>query len=226
MSPLVLVLGWAWGCLLAAPVAVRARRHSLHRRSLVLRAGAPAARSVRAARLTRSRCVRVVVACGALPIRVLGGRAGRRERTRAVERAVPLTLDVLTMAARAGYTPRLALATATRWSPAATSALLTEIERRCRLGSTLVDALDTVGREHPAWCEIADALVVAERSGAPVAELLSRLADDARAGLRRRAEAHARRVPVRLLFPLVFLVLPAFGLLTVVPTLLAGLRNS
>ena len=37
------------------------------------------------------------------------------------------------------------------------------------------------------------------------------------------AEAHARRIPVRLLFPLVFLVLPAFVLLTVVPGLAAGL---
>jgi hypothetical protein len=33
-------------------------------------------------------------------------------------------------------------------------------------------------------------------------------------------------VPVRLLFPLVFLVLPAFGLLTVVPALLSGLART
>ena len=52
---------------------------------------------------------------------------------------------------------------------------------------------------------------------------LARLADEDRAALRRAAEAHARRVPVRLLFPLVFLVLPAFVLLTVVPGLAAGL---
>ena len=49
-----------------------------------------------------------------------------------------------------------------------------------------------------------------------------RLATEQRAELRRHAETHARRVPVRLLFPLVFVVLPAFGLLTVIPTLLAG----
>jgi len=46
---------------------------------------------------------------------------------------------------------------------------------------------------------------------------------DALKWLRRAAEAHARRIPVRLLFPLVFLVLPAFVLLTVVPGLAAGL---
>ncbi len=41
--------------------------------------------------------------------------------------------------------------------------------------------------------------------------------------MRRRAEARARTVPVRLLFPLVFCVLPAFVLLTVVPVLLDGI---
>ena len=70
---------------------------------------------------------------------------------------------------------------------------------------------------------LADALLASDRLGAPVGPVLARLAAEERTALRRRAEAHARRVPVRLLFPLVFLVLPAFVLLTVVPGLAAGL---
>ncbi|MFA5882609.1 MAG: type II secretion system F family protein [Acidimicrobiia bacterium] len=139
---------------------------------------------------------------------------------------MPLSLDVLTMAARAGYTPRLALATTARWSPSVVGTVLATVETRCRLGSSLADALDDIGRVEPVLRDVTDALAVAERSGAPIADLLARLAEDARVALRRRSEAHARRVPVRLLFPLVFLVLPAFGLLTVVPALAAGLRNS
>ena len=100
------------------------------------------------------------------------------------------------------------------------------VERRCRLGDSFADALADTGRAVPALRALTDGLLVAERSGAPIADLLGRLADDARATVRRRAEAHARRVPVRLLFPLVFLVLPAFGLLTVVPALASGLRSS
>ena len=52
----------------------------------------------------------------------------------------------------------------------------------------------------------------------------ARLAASIRARARRRAMARARTVPVRLLFPLVFLVLPAFLLLTVAPVVLASSR--
>ena len=45
----------------------------------------------------------------------------------------------------------------------------------------------------------------------------ARLAAEARLERRRAAEATARRVPVKLLFPLVLCTLPAFALLTVVP---------
>ena len=69
---------------------------------------------------------------------------------------------------------------------------------------------------------LADALLASDRLGAPVGPALARLAAEQRAEVRRHAEAHARRVPVRLLLPLAFVVLPAFGLLTVIPTLLAG----
>jgi tight adherence protein C len=70
---------------------------------------------------------------------------------------------------------------------------------------------------------LADALLATDRLGVPVGPVLARLAHEERTALRRAAEAHARRIPVRLLFPLVFLVLPAFVLLTVVPGLAAGL---
>jgi tight adherence protein C len=53
---------------------------------------------------------------------------------------------------------------------------------------------------------------------------LERLSLELRLDRRRRAEIEARRVPVRLLAPLVVCVLPAFALLTVVPLLVASLR--
>ena len=95
----------------------------------------------------------------------------------------------------------------------------------CALGATFAEALDDVAARAPSLRPLADALLASDRLGAPVGPALARLAAEQRAELRRHAETHARRVPVRLLFPLVFVVLPAFGLLTVIPTLLAGLSR-
>ena len=69
------------------------------------------------------------------------------------------------------------------------------------------------------------ALVASDRYGAPLADNLARLADEVRRDRRRRAEEAARRVPVKLLFPLVTCVLPAFALLTVAPLLAGALRS-
>ena len=69
------------------------------------------------------------------------------------------------------------------------------------------------------------ALVSCDRYGAPLGPTLDRLAADMRIAARQRAEAAARRLPIRLLFPLVTCILPAFGLLTVAPLIAGSLRE-
>jgi len=68
-------------------------------------------------------------------------------------------------------------------------------------------------------------LVRTERLGSSLADEMSRLAADVREQRRARAVDRARAAPVKMLFPLVFLVLPAFLLLTVVPVLLTTVRS-
>ena len=87
----------------------------------------------------------------------------------------------------------------------------------------LVDAAREAARS-PALGALLAVLAGSERSGTAAGPALSRLSAAIRARARRRAMARARRVPVRLLFPLVFLVLPAFLVLTVAPVVLASLR--
>ena len=62
------------------------------------------------------------------------------------------------------------------------------------------------------------------RYGVPLLPGLERTGLELRLDRRRAAELEARRVPVRLLAPLVTCVLPAFALLTVVPLLAASLE--
>jgi len=221
---LVLVLGLAWGALAATPLAMRARRQRIDLRLHPLHA-------VRAApaRTPPVLLGRVVDPLSRSAVgRVLAGARARHRVCRngaALGAELPVTLDLLGVAVGAGCTPYLAVDMAARWAPPGMAARLAGVQDACALGGTFAEALDDVAARSPPLRPLADALLASDRLGAPVGPALARLAAEQRAELRRHAETHARRVPVRLLFPLVFVVLPAFGLLTVIPTLLAGLSR-
>lgn len=133
--------------------------------------------------------------------------------------------DLLRVAIGAGANPSGAIGLAAEWAPPHAAARLRRIGELTDHGAPLGDAMRTATSGRPGWGPIVDALSATDRLGAPIGPALERVASAQRAELRRLAEAHARRVPVRLLFPLVFLVLPAFGLLTVVPVLVDGLTS-
>jgi hypothetical protein len=132
-----------------------------------------------------------------------------------------LTADLLAVAVLAGLTPFLAVELAARSGPPSVSGPLSMAVAATGGGLRLAEALESEAARSPALVPLIAPLVASERSGAPVGPLLARLAAATRAQARRRAVARARTVPVRLLFPLVFLVLPAFLLLTVAPVVLA-----
>jgi tight adherence protein C len=104
--------------------------------------------------------------------------------------------------------------------------VLAEVEHRLRRGQRLADALSAFTEElgHPATAFV-DALATADRYGLPLGPVLDRLADDIRGERRRRAERHARTLPVRLSFPLVVCTLPSFVLLAIVPALLGAVST-
>ena len=217
------LVGAAWGVLAAAPIALRARRHRVSARLAPLRP-ADEAKTRPPTRLALLRRVAAHAPTGAAGRILAAWRARRRARHEDTVLAgeLPVTLDLLGVAVEAGCTPYVAVDLARQWAPPAIAARLGGVREACALGASFGDALDALGARAPRLRALADALLASDRLGAPVGPALGRLADEQRAALRRRAESHARRVPVRLLFPLVFVVLPAFGLLTVIPTLLAG----
>jgi len=149
-------------------------------------------------------------------------RARERRRRDATLAEVPVAVDLVAVAVAAGCTPYRAVAVAARWSPPRVAAVLARVVQVCDLGAGFGHALRVAGRAVPELHGLTEALRVSSELGSPAGPALARVAAEVRADLRRRAEARARTVPVRLLFPLVFCVLPAFVLLTVIPALLAG----
>ena len=220
------VLGVGWGLVAAVPLARRARLVRTAARVTTLGPVAGPRPSRRTGPIARR-----LPAPGALGAvgRVVGAwrsRGSRRRLDASVGRELPVVLDLLAVATAAGCTPYLAVESAARWAPPVLAERLAHVSQVCRLGGSFPDALDDLASTTPRLAPLVDALLASDRLGAPVGPALARLADEERAAARRAAETHARRVPVRLLFPLVFLVLPAFGLLTVVPALLSGLSRT
>jgi tight adherence protein C len=143
-----------------------------------------------------------------------------------VRTELPEAVDLLAVAVASGLNlPQSVAAIATRGPPrfgAAFREAADEIQRGGRVADAIEAALGPLG--DPAR-PLAVALLGAARYGTAIQPALDRLAIESRQLRRRQAEEAARRVPVKLLFPLVLLVLPAFVLLTLVPLLAGALRS-
>jgi pilus assembly protein TadC len=155
-------------------------------------------------------------------------RVRRRER-RAVDQvadATPEVVDLFLLGVDAGLTPRLTVAAVAPLAEGRWGEVLGRVVQRVEQGERLADALALLPTEVGESARpLVDALLDAEHYGEPLAGALERIGREQAVERRRRAEVRARRVPVQLLFPLVFCTLPAFALLTVVPLLAGTLRS-
>ena len=160
-----------------------------------------------------------------LPV-VLAGRAASR-RLAAIDAEVPQLLDLLAAASSAGLSAPLALR---RASEAVTGPLAGEIDsvlRAVDLGGRWRDELRAAA-DRLDLPDVRRAVAVMTRTetlGASLADSTRELAATVRQARRAALTERARTAPVKMLFPLVFLVLPAFLLLTVVPVLITTVRS-
>lgn len=168
--------------------------------------------------------VHALVALGAiavwLAIDVTRRRRRAADREVAVRRELPEVIELLALALGAGGSIHLAVGQVGARPLGPVSAAMARVGRRVAGGARLAPALEeVVSQLGPPVRPLVRALVGAEYYGTTIVTTLDRLAAEARADRRRHAQQAARRAPVKLLFPLVLTVLPAFVLLTVVPTL-------
>lgn len=183
----------------------------------------------------------VTIAGASLPVVVAGAVASvgafrvfdialsrrARRRQQAIARRVPDLVELLVATTQAGLNPATALRRAceTLHGPLADEVALSV--REIDLGVPWRNALAAlVGRtDVPSLRRLASSLTRSQRLGTSLGTSLRAVADELRAERRAVAEEAARRAPVKMLFPLVFLILPAFLLLTVGPVVLATVRS-
>ncbi|MFM8944375.1 MAG: type II secretion system F family protein [Actinomycetota bacterium] len=162
-----------------------------------------------------------------LPEATSSPRRGRRQRAGSPARELPVLLDLFAAGTAGGMAGPIAFRFAAGAIAGPLSERLAPLIGQLSLGPDLGRRVGDVGRD----LELPDLVragSVLERSGSlgtPIADAIRDLAADHRRARRRDAEARARRAPVRMLFPLVLLILPAFLLLTVVPLLIATLGS-
>lgn len=148
-----------------------------------------------------------------------------RRRLRQVDREIPLLLDALSSAAVAGLPPQSALRRAATVVDGPLGEELRTAVHAVDLGARWREQLDLLVARCPLR-DLSRAVGVMSRTdalGVSFADGMTTLAVRAREARRADLTQRARTAPVKMLFPLVFLVLPAFLLLTVVPLLVATL---
>jgi pilus assembly protein TadC len=96
--------------------------------------------------------------------------------------------------------------------------LLTEVAHHLTLGADPADAWSHL-RSEPACAPFARAIDRSLRSGAPLSKTLEHLADDTRQAHHHAADQRARAIESRTALPLGLCFLPAFVLLSIVPTI-------
>jgi tight adherence protein C len=136
-------------------------------------------------------------------------------------------VELLCATTEAGLGPSEALRRSTGALSGPLGAELHAVVGRIELGQPWRAAFEElVGRvEIPSLRRLSIALARSHRLGTSLRVSLRTVAQDLRDERRLRAEETARRAPVKMLFPLVLLILPAFLLLTVGPVLLATIRS-
>jgi tight adherence protein C len=170
--------------------------------------------------------VPVAVGLALLGRRISASRK-RMRYLRSVDAEVPQLLDLLAAGSSAGLAAPLALARATDGLQGPLGAEIGSMTRAVELGARWRDELRalTDRLDLPDLRRAVAVLTRTETLGASLEEATAELAASVRQARRAAVMERARAAPVKMLFPLVFLVLPAFLLLTVVPVLLTTVQS-
>ena len=158
------------------------------------------------------------------------GRQGRRairRRHAALDRQVPQLLDLLAAGSSAGLSAELALRRAAEALPGELGEELRGVFGDADLGGRWRANLAALAASTGS-SDLRRTVAVLERTevlGSSLVEATRDLASAVRQSRRTATLERARTAPVKMLFPLVFMILPAFLLLTVVPVLLTTVRS-
>jgi len=145
-----------------------------------------------------------------------------RQRKHDIQKALPDALDLLTISVEAGLGFDAAMVKVTeKWENELSRAFM-RVNAEIRLGKLRREAL----RDMTNRCDVPDvsnfiaAVIQADQLGVSLAKVLRIQSDQMRIKRRQRAEEQAAQAPVKMMFPLVFLIFPSIFIVLLGPAIL------
>ncbi len=155
-----------------------------------------------------------------LPLVIVRRKA--RQRLKIIERRLPDLIDLLvvTVEAGLGFAGALRLAADHLTGPLSDELRLTLQEQTMGLGTD--EALSNLAAraDTPGMLAFVRAMAQGERLGISIGHVMRNLAVDMRKRRRQMAEERAQKAPIKMLFPLVFLIFPSLFIVLLVPAVL------
>jgi tight adherence protein C len=147
----------------------------------------------------------------------LASRATKRQKE--IRKALPDTMDLLTISVEAGLGFDAALAQVVKNVPGPLSEEIARMLQEMQIGVTRAEALRHLNdrTDVPELDGFVLSMIQADKYGVGVAKVLRAQSTDLRQKRRQRAEEVAQKVPLKLLFPMIFLVLPALFIVILGP---------
>jgi tight adherence protein C len=155
----------------------------------------------------------VILVMGGIGALLPGAMLDIKARTRQelIRRALPDTMDLLTISVEAGLGFDAALAQVVRSTEGPLAQEVARMLQEMQVGVARADSLRNVA-DRSDVDELKGfvlAMVQAEQFGVSIAKVLRSQAAQLRTKRRQRAEERAMKIPVKILFPLIFCILPA-----------------
>ena len=147
----------------------------------------------------------------------LASKASKRQKE--IRKAMPDTMDLLTISVEAGLGFDAALAQVVKIVPGPLSEEIARMLQEMQIGVSRTEALRHVNdrTEVPELDGFVLSMIQADKYGVGVAKVLRAQSTELRQKRRQRAEEVAQKVPLKLLFPMIFMVLPALFIVILGP---------
>ena len=150
-------------------------------------------------------------------------KSSAQKRRKAVLRALPNVIDLLILAVDAGLDFMIAVRKVVERSrPGPMVYELSILHNEVQMGRVRREALKNLAQrlDLPEVHSFARTLIQAERMGTPMGEALRALSEEIRIRQFQRGEQQALKAPIKMLFPLLFCILPVVLILVGAPVIL------